>query len=103
MSVSKTSDNIQIKIKMPNPIQVPPASSKAPKEDLRDMNVLGTFRIKIESQNSDHGYTKDQLPYPNKDPDAKPQPGISSILQSQISRQKDKDVLFTFKMWNICL
>ena len=60
MATSKTSDHIQIKVKMPNPSQEPPASSKAPNEDLKDMNVLCTFKIKIESQNSDHRYIKDQ-------------------------------------------
>ena len=60
MDVSKTSDHIQIKIKMPNPSQEPPAPSKAPNEDLKDMDVLCTFKIKIESQNSDHGCIKDQ-------------------------------------------
>ena len=49
MGVSKTSDHIQIKIKMPNPSQEPPASSKAQNEDLKDMDVLCTFKIKIES------------------------------------------------------
>ena len=56
MGVSKTSDHIQIKIKMPNPNQEPPASYKAPNEDLKDMDVLCTFKIKIESQNLDHWY-----------------------------------------------
>ena len=51
MGISKTSDHIQIKIKMPNPSQEPPASSKAPNEVLKDMDVLYTFKIKIESQN----------------------------------------------------
>ena len=60
MVVSKTSDHIKIKIKMPNPSQGPPASSKAPNEDLEDMDVLCTFKIKIESKNSNHGYIKDQ-------------------------------------------
>ena len=60
MGMSKTSDHIKIKIKMPNPNQDPPASSKAPKEDLKDMDVLCTFKIKIESQKLDHGYIKDQ-------------------------------------------
>ena len=54
-SVSKTSDYIQIKIKMPNPSQEPPASSKAPNEDLKDIDVLCTFKIEIESQNSEYG------------------------------------------------
>ena len=113
MGVSKTSDHIKIKIKVPNPSQEPPESSKAPNEDLKDMdnllhlqnqdrepkfrpwtyqrpviisksrsrcqtpirnikhpeapnedikdmNVLCTFKIKIESQNSEHGCIKDQ-------------------------------------------
>ena len=80
--VSKTIDHIQIKIQMPNPNQEPPASSKAPNEDLKDMDVLCTFKIKIESHNLDHGCTKDQSPYPNQDPGSKPQSGPSSILQS---------------------
>ena len=45
---------------MPNPSQEPPALSKTPNEDLKDMDVLFIFKIKIESQNSDHGYIKDQ-------------------------------------------
>ena len=49
MGVSKTSDNIQINIKMPNPSQEPQESSKAPNEDLKDMDVLSTFKIKVES------------------------------------------------------
>ena len=48
MGISKTSGHIQIKIKMPNPSQEPPASSKAPDKDLKDMDVLCTFKIKIE-------------------------------------------------------
>ena len=82
MDLSKTSDHINIKIKMPNPSQEPPASSKAPNEDLKDMDVLCTFKIKLESQNSDHGYIIDQWPYLNQDLDAKPQSETSSVLQS---------------------
>ena len=52
MGLSKTSDHIQIMINMPNPIMGPPASSKAPNEDLKDMDVLCTFKIKKESLNS---------------------------------------------------
>ena len=47
--VSKTSDHIQIKIKMPNPSQEPPASSKVPNQDLEDIDVLCIFKIKIGS------------------------------------------------------
>ena len=55
MGISKTSDYVQIKIKIPNPSQVPPASSKAQNEDLKDMDFLCTFKIKIESQNLAYG------------------------------------------------
>ena len=93
-----TSDNIYIKIKMPNPSQEPTASSKAPNEDLKDMDVLCTFKIKIESQNWDHGCIKDQWPYPYQDQDAKPQSGISRVLQSSKWGLKGHDVLCTFKI-----
>ena len=59
MGITKASDHNIIKIKMPNPSQQPPASSKSPYEDLKDMDVLCTFKIKIESKNSDHGFVKD--------------------------------------------
>merc|ERR1712082_373843 len=48
MGVPKTSDHIQINIRMPNPSLEPPASSKAPDQDLKDMDVLCTFKIEIE-------------------------------------------------------
>ena len=67
MGVSKTSDHIQIKIKMPNPSQKPPASSKAQNEYLKDMDILCTFKIKSQSQNLDYRYIKDQWSYPNQD------------------------------------
>ena len=66
VGISRTSDHIQITMKMPNPSQEPAASSAAPNEDLKDMDVLCTFIIKIESKNTDHGYIRDQRPYPNK-------------------------------------
>ena len=49
IGVSKASDHITIKIKMQNPRQEPPVSYKAPKEDLKDMDVLCTLKIKAES------------------------------------------------------
>ena len=60
MGVSKTSDSIQIKIKMPDPSQEPPVPSKATDRDFKDIDVLCTFKIKIESKNLYHGYIKDQ-------------------------------------------
>ena len=56
MCLSRTSDHIIIKIKTPNPNQEPPG----PNQDLKDMYVLCTFKIKIESQNLEHGFIKDQ-------------------------------------------
>ena len=49
IGLSKTSNYIQIKIKMTDPSQEPPASSKAPNEDFKDMDVLCTLKIMIES------------------------------------------------------
>merc|ERR1712081_94219 len=58
IGVQKTSDHIQIKIKMPNPSQEPPASSKVSNKDLKDMGLLFTFKIKIESRNLEQECTK---------------------------------------------
>ena len=88
MGEPKTCDHIQIKIKMPNPSQEPPAPNNSPNQDLKDMDVLCMFKIKIESQNLDHGCIKDQWPYPNKDQNTKPQSGASSIIQSPKSGLK---------------
>ena len=82
MGVSKTSEHIKIKIKMPYLSQEPPASSKAQNEDLKDLDILCTFKVKIETQKLDHGYIKDKLSYPNRDQDAKPLSGTSSIHQN---------------------
>ena len=60
LGVSKTNGHFQIKVKMPNPSQEPPAPSKAPNEDLKDMNVLCTLKIKLESTNLDHGCITNQ-------------------------------------------
>ena len=76
----KASDHIKIKIKMPTPSQEPPASSKAPNDDLKDMDVICTFNIKIASNNSDHECIIDQRPYLNQNQDAKPKSGTSSVL-----------------------
>jgi len=59
MGVSKTSYHIQIMIMMQNPSQEPPLSSKAANQELKDMDDLCTFKIKIESQNLEHLCIKD--------------------------------------------
>ena len=50
----KTYDHIQIKIKMPYPRQKPSVSSENPNQDLKEIDVLCTYKIKIESHNLDH-------------------------------------------------
>ena len=82
MDETKTNDNIIFNIKVQNPSQEPLASSKAPYQDLKGMDVLYIFIIKIGSQNSEYGWNKDQWPYSNQYQDAKPQSGTSSVLQS---------------------
>ena len=60
MGVPKTSEHIQINVRMQTPSQEPPASSKVPNPDLKDMDVLCSFIFNIESQNLEYGCTKDQ-------------------------------------------
>ena len=97
MVVSKTSDHIQIIIKMPNPSQEPPAASKAPNEDLKDMDVHCTFKIEIQSQHWEHGHIKDQWPVTSeikiKFQDSSQEPPESSKAQNE--DLKYVDVLFT--------
>ena len=98
MGISKTNDHIRIKIKMPNTSQEHPASSKAPNDDLKDMDVLCTFRIKIESQNLDHGCTKtnDHIHIKTKMPNQSQEPPVSSKAQNE--DLTDMDVPGPFKM-----
>ena len=86
---------------MPNPNQEHPVSSNAPNEDLKDIDVLWTFKFKIESQNLDNGCIKHQWPYPNQDqmPNPSQEPPASSKAPNQ--DLKDMDVLFTFKIMSM--
>ena len=56
----KTGNHIQINIRMQNPSQEPVVSFKAQNQDLKDLDVLFTFKMKIESQNLENGCIKDQ-------------------------------------------
>ena len=76
MGLLNTSDNIQIKMKMPNPCQEHPASSKVSKEDSMDIDVLYIFNIKITNPYREHPASSKA---PNQD-------------------LKDMDVLCTFKI-----
>ena len=98
MGEPKTSDHIQIKFKIPNPRQEPSAYSKAPNEDLKDMDVLCTFKIKIESQiqimdvlkTTDHFQIKIKMPKPSQEPPAS--------FKAPNEDLKDMDVLCIFKI-----
>ena len=62
MALPKTSDHIPIKIKILNPGQKPPDPNKAHNQDLKDMDDLCTFKIILDSQNSEHWFIKDHWP-----------------------------------------
>ena len=83
---------------MPHPSQETPAPTKAPNQDLKDMDVLCTFKIKIESPNLDHECVKDQWLYLNQDQDTKPESGTSSVLQSPKWGLKGHGFFCTFKI-----
>ena len=97
MGLPKTSDYIEINIKMPNPSQEHPASSKAPNQALKDMDVIYTFKIKIESQylaygvpkTSDHIHINIRMPNPSQEP-----PASSKAPNQDL---KDMDVLCKLK------
>ena len=90
--MSKIRDCIKIKIKMPNSSQEPPASSIAPNEDLKDINVLCSFKIKMES----HGYimgiskTSDYIQIKIKMPNPSQEPPVSS----KAPNEDLKDMMF---------
>ena len=98
MDVTKTSEHIQINIRRQNPSQEPPVYSKAPYHDLKDTDVLCIFKIKIESQNMEYGWNKDQWPYPIQYQDAKLQSGSSILLQIPYQDLKDMDVFCIFQI-----
>ena len=98
MGASKTSDHIQIKIKIPNPSQEPPASSKPPNEDLKDMDVICTFKIKIESHNlaygvpktSDHIQINITMPNPSQEPPASSKAPYQVFFEPSKSSERAK-------------
>ena len=99
MDEPKTSEHVQINIRMQTPCQEHPSSSKAPNHDLKDMDVLCTLKIKMESQKLEHGCITYQRQYPIQDQEAKPQsqdPPASSKDANQ--NLKNMDVLCTLKI-----
>ena len=73
---------------MPNPSQEPPVFSNAENQDLKNMDVLCTFKMEIERQNLEYGWIKDKCPYPNQDQDTKPLPGTCSPNQRPVTLSK---------------
>ena len=103
MVVSKIIDHIQVNIKMPNPSLEPPAPTKAQNQDLKDMDILFTFKIRIEGPNLENGWVKDQWPYTNQDKDVKPQSEATGSSEAQTQYLKDIDIgEFVFWKW-VCL
>ena len=84
MGISKTSNHSKIQMKKPNSSQEPQAPTKAPNQDLKDMDVICTFKSKMESSNYEHGGIKDQEP--------------PAFIKSSNHKLKDMDVLCTFKI-----
>ena len=107
IGISKTSDLIQIMIMMPNLSQKPPASPKAQKQDLEDIDVLCFFKIRIENYYFEERYIKDLWPYPNQDHDVKFQWETSSFLQTPESLFRGHGCFLHLqyhnraKIWNI--
>ena len=62
MVESKTIDHIKIKIKIQNPSKEPPVSSKAPNQDLNDIDVL--WKVDV-SKTIDHIQIKIKMPNPS--------------------------------------
>ena len=93
-----TSVHIKIKIKMQNPSQKPQAPIKAPNQDLNDIDVLCTFEIKIESQNSEYRCIKNphhiQVKIKTSNPNQEP-PAPNKAPDQDL---KHMDVLCTFKI-----
>ena len=94
----KTRDPVQVNIGMKTPSQKPPASSKAPNQDLKDMDILCTFKIKIKTQNLDHGVsnTSDHIQINIRMQNPSQKPPASSKAPNQALNVMD--VICTFKI-----
>ena len=94
----KTSDHIQINIRMQNPSQEPPASSKAPFQDLNDMDVLASLNSRQRAKFWNMGVLKtiDHIQINIKMPNSSQEPLAS--FNSKKLVLKDMDALCTFKI-----
>ena len=98
MSISKFGDHIEINIKMQKPSQEHPASSRAPNKDVKDMDVLCTFRINIESHNLDPLFTKDNDHIQIKIEMQNPSQEAPESSKAPNEDLMDIDVLCTFRI-----
>ena len=98
MGEQKTIDHIKINIRMQNPGQEPPESSNAPNQDFKDMNVLCTFKIKMESQNLGQGFIKDQSPSQSRSWCQSPVRSLQHPQKPQMRTYKDMDAFCIFKI-----
>ena len=76
---------------LPNPSQELPVSSKAPNEDLKDIGVLCTFEIKIESKNLDQRVSKtsDHIQIKMTMSNPSQEPPVSSKAQNEDLKYMD--------------
>ena len=98
LGVSKTNEHIKIQIKIPNPSQEPPAYSKALNQDLKDMNILRTFksRLRVKIQIMDISKSSDRIQLKIKMPNPSQEPAASSKATNE--DLNGMDVLCTFKI-----
>ena len=97
MGVSRTSDHIQIKIKMPNPSHELPVSSKSLSQNLNDMEVL-YFQNQDREKKCGTWVYQTPVTISRSDQDAKHQSGTSSPKKAPNQDLKDMDVLCAFKV-----
>ena len=64
-------------------------------QNFKDMDVLYTFKINLNSQNSDLGCIKEQWPYSNQDPNIKPESGSLDFIKSEAHKLKSNFIYLT--------
>lgn len=61
----------------------------------KDMDVLYTFKINLNSQNSDHGCIEEQWPYSTQDPNIKPKSGSLDFIKNEAHKLKSNFIYLT--------
>ena len=96
--VTRTKKLTKLKVKIPNSNQEPPASPKAQIQVNKDMRVLCTFKLNIETQNWEQRFLGPNYTYqiPSQEPISNQEPPASST--SPIQGNKDMRHLCIFKL-----